>query len=628
MTLKIGELEVDIGADTSGLKKADREIKSTAKKAEQSFKSVGVAIQAAISAEVVRRVVIMADNISVMTRRLERFAGSAESAQKTMASLAATSNAVGASISDTVSIFERFSIIRQELGATNDEILQVTDTLAKLGAIGGSSAGEISNSLRQLSQGLAGGVLRAEEFNSVIENTPAIAQAIGKQMGLSMGELRQAMLDGQLTSEIVFAAIQAAASDTAKEFEKVPLSLGVAFQALTNNFAVVVDEINKGVAGTQTLAETVKGFADTILTIPNDLRVAFTGIFSQIDQFFARATAFVKRLGVNIKTELTPTFGNASEVRERQKAAIDAINAERDARIAASKAAVDATIEQEVRLVQEKKNLARGSGVAETPEAQQEKNDSLIEMLEKFHAQRQSVIDSANSKEIESNQNKIDTKKKQESDYTQSQIDLVNQTANSIANIISATGNSSAANIANIINQVAGMATTISTIMSAQAQAQAAADPTAITLPQKIANIALITSQFVGIFASIKNARGGGRQFGGTTSGMLAHPINEAGVPEVLNQGGRQYLLPTGQGGKISPLEQSSGSGSANVTIISNGTPQTVTGTSVSKGEITVMINDAMRSTENKINSSLASGRGDTYNALKKSSKLERNLNG
>jgi len=149
------------------------------------------------------------------------------------------------------------------------------------------------------------------------------------------------------------------------------------------------------------------------------------------------------------------------------------------------------------------------------------------------------------------------------------------------------------------------------------------AKATEIGFPQNLPFIAGAIAQGAQVASLLK---GGGRQLGGDVSSQLAHPINEAGVPEILNQGGRQFLLPTGQGGTITPMGGGDGGGSANVTIISNGTPQTVEGTQVSREEIAIMINDSGRRTEKLINASLASGRGDTARSLQSGFKTERNL--
>ena len=252
--LELGTLEVELRADTSPLKKAEGEVKKTSNSMEKSFKRVGLAIAAAFSFDAIRRVVLATDALQVMERRLQRFTGSAESADKTFKKLVGTANAVGSEIGNMTAIFERFSLIREDIGATNEQIVVMTDTLAKLGAIGGSSGEEISNSLVQLSQGLAGGVLRAEEFNSIIEQTPEIAKAIGEQMGLSLGEMRKAMLAGELTSDKVFRAILGATEKTNEEFEKMPKSIAMASQALTNDLLVAFSKLDDALGFTNAIA--------------------------------------------------------------------------------------------------------------------------------------------------------------------------------------------------------------------------------------------------------------------------------------------------------------------------------------------------------------------------------------
>jgi hypothetical protein len=119
---------------------------------------------------------------------------------------------------------------------------------------------------------------------------------------------------------------------------------------------------------------------------------------------------------------------------------------------------------------------------------------------------------------------------------------------------------------------------------------------------------------------------GGGRQMGGPVSPQLAHPINERGTPEILNMAGRQYLLPTGQGGTITPMKQGAGGGSPSVTVINQGTPQQYAVESYTADEIRLIARDEAQRGEGRINASLASGRGDTAASLRRGYRVERNL--
>lgn len=119
---------------------------------------------------------------------------------------------------------------------------------------------------------------------------------------------------------------------------------------------------------------------------------------------------------------------------------------------------------------------------------------------------------------------------------------------------------------------------------------------------------------------------GGGRQFGGTVGAQSAHPINEAGIPEVLNMAGRQYLLPTGKSGSIEPLTSGSTGAQPSVTLINNGTPQEVEAVSVTRDEMQITVRDAVQASERRINASLATGRGDTARSLQRGFRSTRNL--
>jgi hypothetical protein len=118
---------------------------------------------------------------------------------------------------------------------------------------------------------------------------------------------------------------------------------------------------------------------------------------------------------------------------------------------------------------------------------------------------------------------------------------------------------------------------------------------------------------------------GGGRAMGGQTSGMLAHPINERGTPEIYESGGQQYLLPTGKNGNISPM-QSAESSSPNVSIISTGEPQEITATRMDSGEMQIMIDNAIKRYDNQLNSQLSTGKGKTAQSLQKGYNVTRNL--
>ncbi|CZU51859.1 phage tape measure protein [Enterobacter hormaechei] len=162
-----------------------------------------------------------------------------------MQSLMRISSATGGSLQDTAKLWETLSTALRDTGATNGQIIQLTETLQKIGRIGGSSSEEMANALRQFGQSISSGTVRAEEFNSILEQMPELARQIAAGMGVSIGELRQLMLDGKLTAEDALNAIQKQTGSVNAEFEKLPRTLSQANTALTNSFLTMVDDINQ-----------------------------------------------------------------------------------------------------------------------------------------------------------------------------------------------------------------------------------------------------------------------------------------------------------------------------------------------------------------------------------------------
>ncbi|HHA2343301.1 TPA: tape measure protein [Enterobacter hormaechei subsp. xiangfangensis] len=192
-----------------------------------------------------KRFLEAADAMSQMQARIERLTGSAAAATQTMQGLMRISSATGGSLQDTAKLWETLSTALRDTGATNGQIIQLTETLQKIGRIGGSSTEEMANALRQFGQSISSGTIRAEEFNSILEQMPELARQIAAGMGVSIGELRQLMLDGKLTAEDALNAIQKQTGSVNAEFEKLPRTLSQANTALTNSFLSMIDSVNQ-----------------------------------------------------------------------------------------------------------------------------------------------------------------------------------------------------------------------------------------------------------------------------------------------------------------------------------------------------------------------------------------------
>ena len=233
-----------------------------------SLKTSITALAGAISISLVmewgKTFLTVADNMTQLQARIARLSTDAAAAKQTFSDLTAIASRTGASLSDTTKLWESLTSSLKEAGATNAQVLNLTDTLQKIGRIGGSSTEEMANALRQFGQSIASGTIRAEEFNSILEQMPELARQIATGLGMSMGQLRQAMLDGKLTAQDALNAIQDRTVAVNAEFDKLPRSLSQATGSLETSFAKLVVAINDATGASSTAVQIVDKLAGYI----------------------------------------------------------------------------------------------------------------------------------------------------------------------------------------------------------------------------------------------------------------------------------------------------------------------------------------------------------------------------
>lgn len=246
-------------------------LETGAGKAASAIRTLAPALAGLATIDALRRTQQLGEEFTLLEARVKRLSGGTAEAAVTYARLAEVARNSGTSLGETVKLWESLTGTLQEMGATDAQVVRLTDTLQKIGTIGGSSAQEASNALRQLGQGLAGGVLRAEEFNSVIEGMPELAREIARGLGVPFGELRQLMLDGELTADKVLGAIQRRAYDVDAEFAKLPRTVSQASAALTNDLGRAISSLDSAIGGSRFLAKFLDTLAKGVRLTAGDL---------------------------------------------------------------------------------------------------------------------------------------------------------------------------------------------------------------------------------------------------------------------------------------------------------------------------------------------------------------------
>lgn len=277
----VGALRVVLGLDSaefnSGLNKAKKDLGRAGKDMEALSRqmsrlgqqlAVGVAAGAAAAGAAI---VKLGDTYSSLQGRLSLVTKGTEDLARASNALFKVAQDTRGSFEGTVDLYTRLSRATQSLGVSQDELVKVTKTINQTLVISGASAEAANAALMQLGQGFASGTLRGEELNSVLEQTPRLAQAIADGLGVSIGKLRELGKEGKLTAETVLSALQSQAAAVESEFAKMPPTVSQAMQLLRNEMLRFTGETNEALGVTRRLSavivEATKHIADVASVI-------------------------------------------------------------------------------------------------------------------------------------------------------------------------------------------------------------------------------------------------------------------------------------------------------------------------------------------------------------------------
>lgn len=202
-----------------------------------------------------------ADEINTLNARLRIATSSTEEFNRAQVALFDLSQRTRSSLGETVTLYSRIAQATRDAGVGQETLLQVVETINQAVQLSGASTQAAEAALVQLGQGLASGTLRGEELNSILEQTPALADAIAKGLGITRGELRQYGQDGKLTAEQVITALQQQRDVVAAQFAQLPLTVGQSVTLLRNAGTQLVGAFDSATGATGGLASAIGDLA-------------------------------------------------------------------------------------------------------------------------------------------------------------------------------------------------------------------------------------------------------------------------------------------------------------------------------------------------------------------------------
>ena len=185
------------------------------------------------------------------------------------------------SLDATGSLFTRLNAVGKDMGMTQQQALNLTKTVTQAIQIGGGSAQASEAAVQQFIQAMQGGVLRGEEFNSIMENGFGVAEALARGLGVTTGELRKMAENGELGAERVVKALQSQASEVQKTYDKFPLTISNALQKIATSWQILIGEMDQSNGASATVANALSIIADNL----GILKVFFDDVANGIGWF-------------------------------------------------------------------------------------------------------------------------------------------------------------------------------------------------------------------------------------------------------------------------------------------------------------------------------------------------------
>ncbi len=227
----------------------------------------------------IAQLVALADAWSQMEARLKLATAGTREYTIAQRELFAMAQRIGVPVQELTSLYGRLAAVVRQLGGDQRQALAITEAIAQALRISGAGAGQAQAALLQFGQALASGVLRGDEFNSVMENSPRLARALADGLNVPIGRLRAMAEQGQLTADVVIRALLSQKDRLATEYASLPVTVGQAFTRLENAFAQWVHRLDESTGFTRKLAAALDWLSENLDTVMTWLgRIAQVGL--------------------------------------------------------------------------------------------------------------------------------------------------------------------------------------------------------------------------------------------------------------------------------------------------------------------------------------------------------------
>jgi tape measure domain-containing protein len=241
--------------------------------AERALGRLQNALSAVATSAVISGFVKLSDQATELSNRLNQVTESATQNNIIFSRLVTIANSARTPLSQTGDLFFRIARSADQLGISQAQALQATETVAKAISASGISAAEAAGPLLQLGQALQSGRLQGDELRSILEGLPPVARALADSLGVPIGELKRLGAEGKLSSQAVIQAILAARDTVDRDFGKTVATVSQAFTVLVNNLTNLVKKFNDASGAGNTIAKAIGYISSAIVFLGDNIEI-------------------------------------------------------------------------------------------------------------------------------------------------------------------------------------------------------------------------------------------------------------------------------------------------------------------------------------------------------------------
>lgn len=207
------------------------------------------------------------DQLTQLRARIDLINDGSQSTAEIMDKVFSAANRSRGSFLDMADSVAKLNLLAKDAFTSNDEAIYFVEQLNKQFKIAGAGVQETTSAMYQLTQAMAAGKLQGDEFRSIMENAPMLAQSIAQEMGLSVGQLKEMSSQGLITADIIKNALFASAEETNAKFAEIPMTFQDIGTKLQNDliaaFQPVMEELGNMTS------------SDAFMSVLNELAFAF-----------------------------------------------------------------------------------------------------------------------------------------------------------------------------------------------------------------------------------------------------------------------------------------------------------------------------------------------------------------